>query len=49
MAPQESLNERMAHMEITSKHAKDMTAEEKFTLITRNLQEVLGAVSPIWL
>jgi hypothetical protein len=38
----DSLAEHVSHMEITSKHAANMTPDEKYTLITRNLQEVLG-------
>jgi predicted metalloprotease with PDZ domain len=40
-----SLDDHMAHMAITAKQAHEMTVEEKYTLITRNVQEVLQADS----
>lgn len=44
-AVSDALVEHMSHASIGVKHHSTMTVEEKYTLITRNLQEVLGAES----
>jgi hypothetical protein len=43
--PVDALAEQAQHLAISAKHHDEMNVDEKFTLISRNLQEVLGAES----